>query len=93
MGARGEMGPFGLGPLFSKMRCHQFPHVRVNPRLLLGCTRPCLAWQMYAFAPTRGTKFLVARDLDQAVAGVAIFSFNSVQVLRTSAVICEQSSI
>jgi hypothetical protein len=48
---------------------------------------------MYAFAQTRGTKVQVGPNLDQAVAGAAILSFNSVQVLRTSAVISEQSSI
>ena len=48
-----------------------------------------------AFAPTRGTKAPSGPDLDQAgaVAGAAILSFSSVQVLRTSAVISEQSSI
>jgi hypothetical protein len=44
---------------------------------------------------TRGTEVPSGPDLDHAgaVVGVAIFSFNSVQVLRTSAVISEQSSI
>jgi hypothetical protein len=45
--------------------------------------------------PARGTKVPSGPDLDQAgaVAGAAILSFSSVQVLRTSAVISEQSSI
>ena len=45
--------------------------------------------------PTRRTKVPRGQDLDHtgAVAGAAIFSFSSLQVLRTSAVISEQSSI
>jgi hypothetical protein len=45
--------------------------------------------------PTRRTKVPRGPDLDHtgAVAGAAIFSFSSLQVLRTSAVISEQSSI
>jgi hypothetical protein len=53
------------------------------------------ARETHLFAPTCGTKVPDAADFDQAgaVAGAAILSFSSVQVLRTSAVISEQSSI
>jgi hypothetical protein len=56
------------------------------------CTRRVLLGRC-RLSPRRGTKIQVGPNLDQAVAGAAILSFSSVQVLRTSAVISEQSSI